>query len=57
MPRFYSAPSQFSQNGPLHSVETNPDCFAIASLSLQELQNFAYKFNAQFFTPKRQSKM
>ena len=40
------------QNDPLHSVAANPDWFAIASSSLQELQKFAYKFNAQFFLTK-----
>ena len=46
------ARSHSFQNGPLHSVAANPDWFFIASVSLQELQKFAGKFNAQFFLAK-----
>ena len=44
--------TRFLPQGPLHFVAANPDCFAVASLSLQELQKFAYKFNTRDFHTK-----
>ena len=51
------ADSVFPKDGPLHSASIKSDQFAVASSSLQELQKFAYKFNTQLFTQKRQFKI